>query len=122
MEKLKGTFEALMTMAKEWGIYVIIRPMPGPLQGKVKGIYVHNDDGRPLEELIWLEEALTLEELVPVLAHELGHYQHRLRYGELYSRDSYLYNWAYDRGAVAWLEDAADELGRELLSQVMEVA
>lgn len=123
MENVKETYEALLSLAKRWGVYVTVRPMPGPLQGKIWGIYVHKDSDEALppelehlawlEHWIWLEEDLPLERQVYVLAHELGHYLYQLEHGDLPK-----YYWAYDKELHAKVETEVNDYAKRLLSYV----
>ncbi|MGI6102305.1 MAG: ImmA/IrrE family metallo-endopeptidase [Bacillota bacterium] len=118
MEKARRTYEALLSLAKKWAIYVAVRPMPGPLKGKIRGLHVHSDTDKILpgvQDLIWIEEDLTLEEKTYVLAHELGHYLYQLEHGDLPK-----YYWAYDKELYAKVEAEVNELAQGLLSHVEE--
>lgn len=110
--KAGQTYEALLTLAKKRGIYVTVRPMPGPLQGKIRGLYAHNTGEvlPEIEDLIWLDADLTLKEKVCVLAHELAHYQ-------LHKDKLPAYYWT-DREFHKQIETETDRFAQRLLSYV----
>ena len=111
--KAGQTYEALLTLAKKRGIYITVRPMPGPLRGKIRGLYAHNNTGEVLpeiEDLIWLDADLTLEERTYTLAHELAHYQ-------LHKDKLPAYYWT-DREFNEQIETETDRFAQRLLSYV----
>lgn len=113
MEKTSQTYEALLALANKRGVYVIVRPMPGPLKGKIRGLYAHNKKGEVLpdiQDLILLDEDLTLEDRTYTLAHELAHYQ-------LHRDKLPAYYWT-DRALNERIEAEADRYAQRLLSYV----
>lgn len=114
MEKASQTYEALLALAKNRGVYVIVRPMPGPLKGKIRGLYVHNKKGDVLpdiQDLILLDDSLsTPAERTYTLAHELAHYQ-------LHKDKLPAYYWT-DRTLNERIEAEADRFAQRLLSYV----
>ena len=116
MGKTKQTYKILLTLAKQYDIFVAIEPFPEELRSKkIKGIYSYEESDKSPDEyisghLICIDSGLGLEEKAYTLAHELGHFQ--------LHEDKLIGDWWKDSALYKKIEAEANEYADWLLSYV----
>jgi hypothetical protein len=115
MGKTKQTYKILLTLAKQYDIFVAIVPFREELRrDKVRGIYSYEESDKSPDEyisgrLICIDSGLSLEEKTYTLAHELGHFM---------NRDRLVGEYWLDRDLDKEIEAEANEYADWLLSYV----